>query len=98
MFQFSHDFDEVSCKGFHMTFANGWTVSVQIGGGNYCDNRAAKYGTVVHNSRTAEVWAWDKLGHFEEDPRGFLTMDEVLAYMNEVAAMPKRERAEGGDL
>lgn len=25
-------------KGFHMTFPNGYTVSVQFGGGNYCDN------------------------------------------------------------
>jgi hypothetical protein len=26
-------------KGIHMTFANGWTVSIQWGIGNYCDNR-----------------------------------------------------------
>jgi hypothetical protein len=25
-------------KGFHMTFANGLTASVQWGAGNYCDN------------------------------------------------------------
>ena len=25
-------------KGFHITFENGWTVSVQFGPGNYCDN------------------------------------------------------------
>lgn len=25
-------------KGFHITFENGWTVSVQFGGGNYSDN------------------------------------------------------------
>jgi len=25
-------------KGFHMTFANGYTISVQWGRGNYCDN------------------------------------------------------------
>ncbi len=24
--------------GFHVTFENGWTVSVQFGSGNYCDN------------------------------------------------------------
>lgn len=28
----------VSGKGFHMTFNNGVTVSVQFGWGNYCDN------------------------------------------------------------
>lgn len=26
-------------KGFQLTFPNGWTVSVQIGGMNYCANR-----------------------------------------------------------
>jgi hypothetical protein len=26
-------------KGFHMTFANGITISVQFGPGNYCENR-----------------------------------------------------------
>ena len=26
-------------KGFHMTFENGLTISVQWGAGNYCDNR-----------------------------------------------------------
>lgn len=31
-FQISHG------KGFHMTFANGWTISVQWGPGNYCDH------------------------------------------------------------
>lgn len=25
-------------KGFHVTFANGWTVSVQWGGGDYGDH------------------------------------------------------------
>lgn len=26
-------------RGFHVEFANGWTVSVQFGRHNYCDNR-----------------------------------------------------------
>ena len=29
-------------KGFHMTFANGWTVSVQWGSGNYCPNYSVR--------------------------------------------------------
>jgi len=27
-------------KGFHITFKNGYTVSVQLGYGNYCDNKS----------------------------------------------------------
>lgn len=26
-------------KGFHMTFRNGWCISVQFGWGNYCSNK-----------------------------------------------------------
>ena len=31
-------FKITSGKGFHITFANGYTVSVQFGPGNYCEN------------------------------------------------------------
>ena len=31
-------FNSTMRKGFHMTFANGLTASVQWGAGNYCDN------------------------------------------------------------
>ena len=29
-------------RGFHVTFENGYTVSVQFGWGNYCSNRHAE--------------------------------------------------------
>ena len=31
-------FKITSGKGFHITFKNGYTVSVQFGNGNYCEN------------------------------------------------------------
>ena len=31
-------------KGFHITFENGWTISVQFGPGNYCDNYGMSIG------------------------------------------------------
>jgi len=31
-------FQSGSNKGFNITFANGFTISVQFGPGNYCDN------------------------------------------------------------
>jgi len=31
-------FNITNGKGFTMTFANGWTVSVQFGGLNYCQH------------------------------------------------------------
>ena len=31
-------------KGFHITFENGWTVSVQFGPANYCDHYGRRIG------------------------------------------------------
>lgn len=76
-------------KGYHMTFANGWTVSVQWGNGNYCDNRNGPHGA---DSATAEVAAWDAAGNwhkFEHDSvDGYYSPDKVLAFMTHVAALP----------
>ena len=38
-------------KGFQITFANGWTVSVQFGPGNYCDHYIGKPGFVMRIGR-----------------------------------------------
>ena len=53
-------------KGFHIALANGWTISVQFGPGNYCEH----YGSSSmrefcerpaprrHESRDAEIAIW----------------------------------------
>lgn len=81
-------------KGFHMTFENGYTVSVQFGYGNYSANRYdCKYGEDVPPSKTAEFAAWDANNNWvrfdgeNDDVIGYITADEVLRRMNEVAAM-----------
>lgn len=53
----------ITCgKGFHMTFSNGVTISVQWGPGNYCDNRNEnsmdEKGVGEKGSNTAEVAIW----------------------------------------
>lgn len=68
-------------EGFKMTFANGYTVSVAFGDGNYGDGQA-----------TAEVGAWDADGNWirlteNDSVIGWQTPDEVLATMNKIAAM-----------
>lgn len=88
-------------KGFHITFANGWTVSVQFGPGNYSSNRddaavfsgeykdecrkAGEYGAT-----TVEVAAWPKDGclmQIESDTvAGWKDASWVLNFMNEIAA------------
>ena len=51
-------------KGFHITFDNGWTVSVQFGPGNYCDNYDEndheKAGAQGSTTAECAVWGPDK--------------------------------------
>lgn len=67
-------------NGFHMTFANEWTVSVQFGKGNYISDRN-HHGQSVD----AEIAAWDKDGvwyRFEDDNvKGWVKADEVADFM-----------------
>lgn len=88
-------------KGFHVTFENGWTVSVQFGRGNYCENYgfegenpsdpSSAYRGPVPHSRDAEVAAWSPDGAWfpiaeDDDVIGNQTPAQVLAIMNKVAA------------
>lgn len=67
-------------NGFHITFENGYTVSVQFGKGNYSDQ----------GETTAEVAAWGpdrkwvKLSEYD-DVKGWCTPNEVLEIMNQIA-------------
>ena len=53
-----------SGKGFHITFDNGVTVSVQFGGGNYCENYHVNIGSErsIHyfTCPDAEVAMWKR--------------------------------------
>lgn len=69
-------------EGFTMTFANGYTISVQFGNRNYCsrdDNNRAK---------TAEIAIWDKDGtwyNFGSDTvKGHCSPDEIVTWMRKV--------------
>ena len=82
-------------KGFQMTFANGYTVSVQWGPGNYTDDRSQDCDP-KHSQQwvrmLAEVAAWDRSGKWvhlgeNDDVLGFQSPSEVLAVMNKIAAL-----------
>lgn len=71
-------------KGIHFTFANGFTLSVQIGPGNYCENRdllgyeqfhRMRNGHALPASHTAEIAVWPANG--EMIP---LVMDTVYGW------------------
>jgi hypothetical protein len=66
-------------KGFHLQFANGNTISVQFGHGNYCDNRNDEEKKQCANT---EVWAWDKDGKpLFDEPLGWQTPEQVVELM-----------------
>lgn len=100
-------FKITDAKGFHVTFANGWTLSVQFGRGNYCDNygerqqddesyeqhlrRLGKMG-----SSTAEIALIQSTGELAGFPdgdavKGQQTPEQVLDWLSYVAALPKAE-------
>ena len=71
-------------KGFQITYKNGYTVSVQFGGGNYCTNRDLPYGEEVPPSDTAETALMTKDGFVEyqgDDVQGHMSPSEVLKLM-----------------
>ena len=88
-------FDITNGKGFKMTFANGWTVSVQFGGLNYCqyyDYPSADPVLGYHGpSKDAEIAAWDKDGNWynfgDDTVKGYVSVDDLLTFMNQIAGM-----------
>jgi hypothetical protein len=84
-------------KGFSMTFENGWTVSVQWGPGNYCENRDMN--AMAHyqrdgryeclDSKDAEIAAWDKDGNWYrmdgDSVKGWVRPDGVANFIAKIA-------------
>ena len=78
-------------KGFQITYKNGYTVSVQFGGGNYCTNRDLPYGEEVPPSDTAETALMTKDGFVEyqgDDVQGYMSPSEVLQLMVYAESLP----------
>ncbi len=86
------EFAITGCKGFHIIFKNGVTVSVQFGGGNYCENYDEEIGGERNKKKLtsgdAEVAVWDKEGKWitpSDDGDmviGYQTPADVLRIMN----------------
>lgn len=87
-----------SGKGFHVTFENGWTVSVQFGGGNYCANRdevqiGSERGRDTLRSMDAETAVWGPDGKMLEvagaegdTVQGWRSPAQVLELLNWAAS------------
>ena len=80
-------------KGFQLTFANGYTASVQFGQMDYCTNRNARYCGAPERGECAdaEIAVWGPSGKFiscgGDDARGWVSSDEVAAFLGWVAAI-----------
>jgi hypothetical protein len=80
-------------KGFHMTFTNGWKVSVQWGPGNYGDNHSSMDWKGPKNtdcqSKTAEVAVFNPEGRWMlidgQQVTGWQTPDQVAKIISDVA-------------
>lgn len=89
-----------SKHGFHLQFENGWTVSVQWGPYNYCENYFMRYtldGKDVpseesypdsYQSKDAEIAAWDSSGEWfdfgDDTVKGWVSADEVADFIHKV--------------
>ena len=67
-------------RGFRITFANGWSVSVQWSGNNYCRNSALPGGVEPMFCGDAEIMAIDPQGGMQP-VRGWQTSDQVARYI-----------------
>ena len=96
-------FKSTERKGFHITFENGLTVSVQWGAGNYCDNHSNFdfSHTKDMESKTAEVAVrcnerWLNANDFTgegvdyscDDVVGWLTPEQVVDLLVRVKEYP----------
>ena len=84
-------------KGFQMTFENGYTVSVQFGEYNYCDNYDREYFQGdVQDCKNAETALIDPKGRFvrylHKDVQENMTPDMVLDLMNHARDLPEKIR------
>ena len=81
-------------RGFQITFENGWTVSVQFGGGMYCENIDMEIGSEIETSmltsRDAEIAAFGSDGELlkfrdGDSVKGRVSPKELLKFMNEIS-------------
>ena len=74
--------------GFSLTFANGLTISVQFGRGNYCDNQKT-YQPNPDECSNAEVAIWNDMDEFYNFPHGkiadgWVSADDVAKWIHAV--------------
>lgn len=82
-------------KGFQMKFENGWTISVQFGYGNYCENKNhpdryhVERNTEIFKSPDAEIAIWGENGKWYDFGtgiyKGWCSANEVAEWIDKVS-------------
>lgn len=84
---FTDCYNSYGSRGFQMKFTNGWTVSVQFGFGNYCDNRDDP----KTSSPNAEIAAWDKDDYWynfgDDKVQGWVKAEEVAEFIHRISKL-----------
>ena len=84
-------------KGFQITFKNGYTVSVQFGYSNYCENLDKgdwenSWKPAEEGCATAETAVWKGNGAFilydGSEVQGYNNPEDVLKLLNWAASQP----------
>ena len=75
--------------GFTLTFANGLTISVQFGSGNYCDNRSFGLGeSNINDCSNAEIAIWNESNQWfnfgSDTVKGWVSTDDVAKWIHAV--------------
>ena len=71
--------------GWHITFKNKYVISVQIGNGNYCENRDVSYQSILDFGKcpNAEIAVIDRDGELLELDHPSWGSDTVMGFVDE---------------
>lgn len=81
-------------KGFHIALANGWTLSVQFGYGNYCDNRSTgSFDSAAPPCPNAEIAVLhtrelNMIEFHADQVKGWVTPDQVARLLGLMVTWP----------
>lgn len=81
--------------GVQMTFDNGYTISIQFGFGNYCENRFK----TENKSNSVEVAIFDKDDNFyrlrgmNDDVEGYVSIDKLADYIHKVKNLKSPQKS-----
>jgi len=79
-------------RGFHLTFSNGWTISVQFGPFNYCEHYDKNCPNPMQqetwSSEDAEIAIWHSSDLSIGEVKGWCSVDDVASLITFLSSDP----------